>query len=61
MSSDTIPEDILQVLDFHFWPLRYLEEGALRFDDVFDNPNLTIKPVDNGQPIIDFEDEKVKK
>lgn len=40
--------------------MSYLEERTLRFIDVTDNPDPTIKPVDNNQPITDFEDEKVK-
>lgn len=58
---DTIPDDILQTLDFHLFPLIYFEERVLRFIDVTDNPELTIEPVDNNQPIMDSEDEKLKK
>ena len=61
VSSDTIPDNTLQALNFHLSPLGYLEEGALRFVDVTDNPDLTIEPVDNGQPITDSEDEKMRK
>ena len=48
-------------MDFYFSPLDYLEEGALRFVDITNNPDLTIEPMDNGQPITDSEDEKVRK
>ena len=48
-------------MGFHFYLLGYLEEGAPRFIDVTDNLDFTIEPVDNGQPITDSEDEKVRK
>lgn len=48
VSLDTIPDNILQALNFHFSLLGYLKEGALRFVDVTDDPDLTIEPVDNG-------------
>lgn len=41
--------------------MGYLEEGALRFIDVTNNPDLTIELLSNGQPITDSKDEKVKK
>lgn len=41
--------------------MGYLEEGALWLVDVTDDPDLMIEPVDNGEPISDSEDEKVKK
>ena len=61
VSSDTIPDNTLQALDFHFSPLEYLEEGASWFVDITDNPYLTIEPVDNGQPITDSKDRRVRK
>ena len=61
VSLDKIPDGTLKVLDFHFSTLSYLEKKALRFVDITDNPDLTIKPVDNGQPITDSKDKKMKK
>ena len=61
VSSDTIPDNIFQTLNFHLSLVGYLEERASRFVDVTDDPDLTIEPVDNGQPITDFEDKKVRK
>lgn len=58
---DTIPDSIFGALSFHFFPLGYLEEGALRFVDVTDNSDLTIEPVDNNQPITDSKDGKMRK
>ena len=58
---DKILDNILRALDFHFSPLSYLEERELRFVDVTDNQDLIIEPVDNGQPITDSEDEKMRK
>ena len=61
VSLDIIPDNTLQALDFHLSPLDYLEKRVSRFVDVTNNSNLTIKPVDNGQPITDSKDKKVKK
>ena len=61
VSSDTIPDGILQALSFHFSLLRRFQEGAPRFVNATDNPDLTIEPVDNNQPITDSKDEKVRK
>lgn len=61
ISSDTIPNNILQALSFHFSPLAYLKKRVLQFVDITNNTDLTIEPVDNGQPITDSKDEKVRK
>lgn len=61
VSSDTIPDNNLQALCFHFFSLGYFDQKVLSFVDVTDNPDLTIKPVENGQSITNSEDEKVKK
>ena len=61
VSSDTIPDNTLQALNFQLSPLGYHEEGALRFVNVIDGLELTIGAVDNGQPITDSKDEMVKK
>lgn len=61
VSSDTILDGILQALGFYFSLLDYFEEGTPWFINITDTPNFTIESVDNDQPIIDFEDEKVKK
>lgn len=61
VSLNTIPDVTLQALGFHFSPLGYFEEGALRFVDVTDDLDLTIELVDNGQPITNSKDEKVRK
>ena len=61
VSLDKIPNNTLQALVFHFFLIGNLEEKALQFVDIIDNPNLTIKPVDNTQPITNFENKKVKK
>lgn len=61
VSSDTIPDSILQVLSIHLSLLGYFEERTPRFVNITENPNLTTKPIDNGQPIIDSEDEKIRK
>lgn len=60
-SLDTIPDGILQALSFYFTLLNYLKEKTLRFIYITDNLDLMIKPVDNGQPIINSKDKKVKK
>ena len=61
VSLDTIPDNTLQALNFHLSLLSYLEERASWFVDVTDNPDLTIEPVDNSQPITDSKDEKIRK
>ena len=61
VSSETTPDATLQALNFHHSPLGYLEERAARFVDVTDKPKLVIEPEDNGQPITDSKDEKVRK
>ena len=61
VSSDTIPNNTFRALNFHLSLLSYLEEKASRFVDVTDNPHLTIKQVNNGHPITDSKDEKVRK
>ena len=61
ISLDTIPDNILQALNFHLFPLSYLEEGASRFVAVTDNLHLTIELIDNGQPITDSKDERMRK
>ena len=61
MSSNTIPDNTLQALEFYFFSLDYLEEGALQFVDVINNLDLIIELVKNGQPITDSKNEKVKK
>lgn len=61
VSLDIILDNTLQALNFHFSLLGYLEKRALWFVDVTDNPDLMIEPVNNGQPITDSKDEKVRK
>lgn len=61
VSSDTIRDNTLQALDFHFSPLSHLEEGALQFVNVTDVSDFMIELLDNGQPITDSKNEKVKK
>lgn len=63
ISLDIIPDGILLVLGFQLFTLGYSEEGMTRFVDVTDEPKLTIEreSVDNGQPITDSKNEKLKK
>lgn len=61
ISLDTILNSTLQALSFYISFLGYLKEGVPQFVAVIDDPDLTIKLVDNGQPITDFEDKKVRK
>lgn len=61
VNSDIIPDNTLQALVFHLFPLAYLEKGALWFVDVIDKPELAIEPKDDGQPITNSEDEKARK
>lgn len=58
---DKILDKTLESLDFYLSHLSDLKKEALRFIDITDNLELTIKPVDNGQPITDFTNEKVRK
>ena len=61
VSLETIPDTTLQALGFHYSPLGYSEKKAPLFVDVTDKPKIAIEPKDNGQPITDSEDEKIKK
>ena len=61
VSLETITHNTLRALGFHHSSLGYLEEGAPRFVDVTDKPELAIEPEDNGQPITDSKDEKARK
>ncbi len=62
VSSEIIPDATLRALSFHYFPLGYLEEGAPRFVDVTDEPELAIeKPEGDVGPITDSEDEKTRK
>lgn len=61
VSSDTIPDDILRALNFHFSRLVYFAKKRLRFVDVTNNLDLMIEPKDNAQPIMDSKDEKMRK
>lgn len=60
ISLDTIPDDILQALDFYLSPLGYFTKRGLWFVDVTDNPDLMIEPKNNAQPITDSKDEKMR-
>lgn len=61
VSLGRILDVILQVLNFHYSPLGYLEERALRFVNVIDKKNLTIEKLeDNSRPIMDSKDKKAK-
>ena len=60
-SSETILNAILQALNFHYSFLGYLEKAAPWFIDVIDKSKLAIESKDNGQPITDSEDEKMRK
>lgn len=46
---------------FYLFPFRYLKKRTLQFADVTDNSDITIELMANTQPIMDPEDEKVKK
>ncbi len=49
-------------MGFYYFSLGYLEKGAPYFVDVTDKLELVIEEdEDNGQPIIDYEDKKVRK
>ena len=48
-------------MGFYVSPLGYLEKGASRFVHVTGDPQLMIKPMDNGQSIINSKNEKVWK
>ena len=61
VSSKTILDATLQALGFHYSPLGYLEEGTPQFVDVTDKPEFAIEPENDGQPITDSEDEKIRK
>ena len=61
VSLDTISNGTLQPLSFHLSPLDYFEKRALQFIDITNDPDLTIELIVNNQPIMDSEDEKVKK
>ena len=52
VSEEIIADAILRALGFHHSPLGHLEKGVLRFVDIIDKPDLTIKPEDNDQLII---------
>ena len=56
-----MPSGILQALYFYCSSWGYHEEETPQFLYVTDNSDLTMEPMDNGQPITDFEDEKVRK
>ena len=58
---ETIPDTILQALDYHYSPLSYLQKEVSQFIDITDELGLAIEPKDNGQPITDSNDEKVRK
>ena len=58
---ETIPNATIRALSFHHSLLSCLEEGALQFIDVTDKLELTIEPKNNGQPITDSKDQKVRK
>lgn len=58
---DKIPDNTLESLDFYLSHLSDLKKQALRFIDITDNLKLTIKLVDNIQPITDSKNEKVRK
>ena len=61
VSSETIPNATLKALGFYHSPLVYLEERTPQFVNVTDKPKLAIEPEDNGHPITDSEDEKMRK
>ena len=48
-------------MGFYHSLLGYLEEGTLRFVNVTNKLELAIGPEDNGQPITNSKDEKVRK
>ena len=54
VSLNSISDNTLQALDFHFFLLGYLEEGVLRFVNITNNLDLTIELVNNGQSITYF-------
>ena len=58
---ETISDATLRALNFYHFLLDYLEKGAPWFVDVTDEPELAIEPEDDGQPITDSEDEKMRK
>ena len=61
VSLEIILDPTLQALSFYYFLLGYLEEGVLWFIDVIDKLELAIELEDNGQPINDSENEKVRK
>lgn len=63
VSSDTIPDNTLQALDFYVFILGYYEKKVLRFIDITNKPELAIDfgQIDNSEPITDFQDEKARK
>lgn len=60
VNLDIIKNNILQALNIYFSPFSCLKRKALRFIDVIDNLDLTIKLIDNCQLIIHSKNEKMK-
>lgn len=61
ISLETILDNILWTLSFYHFLSDYLEEKAPRFVYITDKLKLAIELKNNGQPIKNSEDEKVKK
>lgn len=61
VSLEIILDATLQALGFHYSLLGNFEEKALQIVDVTDKPELVIEPENNGQPITDPKDEKMRK
>lgn len=48
ISLNTLLDNLLQVVDFHFSLLGYLKKRIMQFIDIIHNPNLIIELIKNS-------------